>query len=153
MAIPLIYLNLATAEKLDEVYKTSMLLGFVFQVRDDFLDVYGDPLITGKIGTNIQKTNAPGFQSIFWNIEHCNDEQKKEFERCYGSANEDDVLNVKELFRDLNPFKAFQDLDKEMATKIEAAFEGTADAASKEVLIAFLSKYNRDPRRSLAQPA
>ncbi|KAJ6111501.1 hypothetical protein N7523_007562 [Penicillium sp. IBT 18751x] len=146
MVIPLVYLNLATAKKLDEVYRAAMLLGFVFQARDDFLDVYGDSSITGKIGTDIQE-NKCSWLSVYA-MEHCNNDQKKEFQNCYGSSNEGDVTKVKELFRELNLPEAFYDWDKEMSTKIETMVEEMADPALKEVLIAFLSKYNKDPRRS-----
>ncbi|KAJ5896864.1 uncharacterized protein N7473_006263 [Penicillium subrubescens] len=151
MAIPLVYLGLATAEKLDKVYKTSMLLGHVFQARDDFLHVYGDPLVTGKVGTDIQE-NKCSWLSV-WTLENCNDEQRKVFQRCYGSTNEDDVLKVKELFHDLNVSKAFLDWDKDMWTKIEAAVEELKDPALKELHTTLLSKYNRDPRRSVAPSA
>ncbi|CEJ60768.1 hypothetical protein PMG11_09330 [Penicillium brasilianum] len=147
MAIPLVYFDLATPEKLSELYETSMLLGHVFQARDDFLDVYGDSLVTGKIGTDIQE-NKCSWLSVSA-LEHCNEKQKKELLNCYGSKNEDDVAKVKGLFHDLKLSKTFNDWNQEMLKKIDITVEGITDAASKEVVVAFLSKYNRDPRRGL----
>lgn len=147
MAIPLVYLNIATSKKLSELYKISMLLGHVFQARDDFLDVYGDSLVTGKIGTDIQE-NKCSWLSVCA-LEHCNEEQKKELLNRYGSKNEEDIAEVKEIFRDLKLSKTFHDWNQEMLGKIEMTVEGITDAALKEVVVAFLSKYNRDPRRSV----
>lgn len=149
LAIPLIYLRLATPKKLDEVYKASMLLGLVFQARDDFLDVYGDVLVTGKIGTDIQENKCSWLSANA--SKYCNDEQKSVLQNCYGSWNEGDVLRVKELFQDLNLIKKFYDWDEKMSKKIDEMVEKMTDPALKEVLIVFLSKYFRDPRRSLPQ--
>jgi farnesyl diphosphate synthase len=151
MAIPPVFLGLATAEKQDKVYKTYMLLGHVFQARDNFLDVNADPLVTGKVGTDIQENKCSWL--LVWTLENCSDEQKKEFQRCYGSTNKDDVSRVKELFRDLNVSQNFLDWDKEMWTKIEVAVEELTDPALKELHTALLSKYNRDPRRRVAPSA
>ncbi|KAJ5545176.1 hypothetical protein N7461_007480 [Penicillium sp. DV-2018c] len=148
IAIPLVYLNLATPQKLEEVYRISMLLGLVFQARDDFLDVYGDSSITGKIGTDIQE-NKCSWLSVYA-MEHCDDYQRKDFQNCYGSSNEDDISKVKKLFRDIGVSEAFYAWNEEMLDKIDATVKGMTDHALQEVFTAFLSKYNMDPRRSLA---
>jgi hypothetical protein len=86
-------------------------------------------------------------------LEHCNEKQKEEFKRCYGPVNEEDVLRVKELFHDLNVSQAFLDWDEEMSKRTEAAIEVLTDPALKELHTSLLSKYNRDPRRSVAPSA
>ncbi|KAJ5246468.1 hypothetical protein N7468_001451 [Penicillium chermesinum] len=147
IAIPLVYLKLTTAKMLDDVHRASTLLGLVFQARDDFLDVYGDPSVTGKIGTDIQE-NKCSWLSVYA-LENCNNDQKEVFRKCYGSSNDGDISKVMKLFRDLNVSEAFHDWNKAMSAKIDAMVEEMTDVALKEVLIAFLSKYNRDPRRTL----
>jgi farnesyl diphosphate synthase len=46
ISLPVIYLQLATPKNLKEVYKVALSLSQYYQVRNDHLDVYGDPAIT-----------------------------------------------------------------------------------------------------------
>ncbi|KAE8404361.1 terpenoid synthase [Aspergillus pseudonomiae] len=108
VAIPLVYLRIATSAKLKQVYEVSMLLGLVFQARDDFLDVYGDEKVTGKIGTDIQEHKCSWLSVMA--LQHCNDEEKSVLRNCYGSTNRDNVAKVKDIFQELNLAKIFYDL-------------------------------------------
>jgi farnesyl diphosphate synthase len=63
--------------------KTILLeIGNFFQVQDDFIDCFGDPSITGKIGTDIQDGKCSWLAVVAW--QRCNNEQKQIMRECYG---------------------------------------------------------------------
>lgn len=43
------------ADRIASVTKVGLELGHYYQVQDDFLDVYGNPKVTGKMGTDIEQ--------------------------------------------------------------------------------------------------
>lgn len=147
LTIPLFYLGLANTERLKEIYDISMTMGLVFQARDDFLDVYGDAKITGKVGTDIQENKCSWL--AVQAMTHCDAKQKEALRVSYGKQDVACVSKVKALFDEIDIPKRFREWDAEMVAKVGAMVEGTTDAVVKESVLALLSKYFKDPRRHL----
>lgn len=63
--------------------KTILLeMGHFFQVQDDFLDCFGNPEVTGKIGTDIQDNKCSWLAVVC--MQRANEEQKQIMLDCYG---------------------------------------------------------------------
>lgn len=63
--------------------KTILLeMGHFFQVQDDFLDCFGNPEVTGKIGTDIQDNKCSWLAVVA--MQRANAEQRQIMIDCYG---------------------------------------------------------------------
>uniref|UniRef100_A0ABM5F4Q8 Farnesyl pyrophosphate synthase n=1 Tax=Pogona vitticeps TaxID=103695 RepID=A0ABM5F4Q8_9SAUR len=71
-------------------------MGEFFQIQDDFLDCFGDPSVTGKIGTDIEDNKCS------WLVVQClkraSPEQRQILEENYGQKDPEKVARVKQLY-------------------------------------------------------
>ncbi|MGM9865447.1 MAG: polyprenyl synthetase family protein [Muribaculaceae bacterium] len=97
------------SEKLmDDLYEYGESLGIAFQLQDDYLDTFGDPLVFGKeTGGDILNEK----KTWLW-ISACNEDESGDMQEAIaGKYNEDDkVKNVREVYRRLELDKRIVDL-------------------------------------------
>ena len=89
-----------TEEDHELVEEIFIRIGILMQSQDDYLDIYGDPAITGKIGTDIVEGKCCWL--IVKALELCNDKQKEVLIQNYGKKDENCVNAVKAVYNDLN---------------------------------------------------
>ncbi|XP_032684375.1 farnesyl pyrophosphate synthase [Odontomachus brunneus] len=80
--------------------KTILLeMGHFFQVQDDYLDCYGNPEVSGKVGYDIEEGKCTWLAVVA--LQRVTPEQRKILEECYGSPDPEKVRRVKQLYNDL----------------------------------------------------
>lgn len=127
--------------ELFEGAKTILLeIGHYFQVTDDFLDCFGDPAVTGKVGTDIQDGKCSWI--VVKALEKASDEQKNILALHYGSQTEEDVKVVKDLYDQLGLVEIYKTYESEFYTDIMEHIEEVCagKAVPKEVFTTFLNK-------------
>lgn len=82
-----------------KLFEFLLLFGKFFQAQDDYLDLYGDPSVTGKLGSDIQDGKVTWFACMF--MKKANDEQKSKFLENYGHKDSDPKVVLK-LFEDIH---------------------------------------------------
>lgn len=74
--------------------KTILLeVGNFFQAQDDFIDCFGDPAVTGKIGTDIQDGKCSWLAVVA--MQRASAEQKLIMKECYGQKGERSSVRFK----------------------------------------------------------
>ncbi|XP_025013789.1 farnesyl pyrophosphate synthase isoform X2 [Ricinus communis] len=83
-----------------EVKKILIEITIYFSVQDDYQDCFGDPKITGKVGTDIEDCKCSWF--IVKALELADENQKKVLYENYGKADPACVAKVKEIYEVLD---------------------------------------------------
>jgi farnesyl diphosphate synthase len=76
-------------------------LGHFFQVQDDYLDVYGDPAVTGKVGTDLIDGKVTWLSCTAMKL--ANEQQRDELARCLGA----DDARAREIYGELDVLGAY----------------------------------------------
>lgn len=95
----------------DNLYKFGEQIGLAFQLQDDYLDVYGDPMVFGKeIGGDI--TSNKKTYMLINAFNYANAEQRKELERWVGAKvfdRKEKVEAVTNIYNEIGIDKMAQD--------------------------------------------
>lgn len=99
-----------------------LAIGHYFQATDDWLDCYGDPAETGKVGTDIQDGKCSWLVAAA--LEAADPGQRRTLEAHYGSQEEEDVARVRQVYEELGVREAFTRYEEEFHSSIMARIEG-----------------------------
>ncbi|XP_013105094.2 farnesyl pyrophosphate synthase-like [Stomoxys calcitrans] len=109
--------DVTNPEAFRQVKIISMEMGRYFQVQDDYLDCFGDPKITGKIGTDIEENKCSWLAVECMN--RANNEQKLTMLECYGKYDPKMIQRVKNLYKSLELPKLYTNYEEIIHTKIK----------------------------------
>ncbi|OHT04528.1 Farnesyl pyrophosphate synthase [Tritrichomonas foetus] len=104
--------------KSDEFLNYLKRVGFYFQAQDDWLDVYGDVSVTGKIGTDISDGKVTWLACTA--LDHANEEQRNEILGNIGKSEKESQEKVKLLYDQIGIQKLYSEfVEKENSYFVE----------------------------------
>ncbi|XP_042702224.1 farnesyl pyrophosphate synthase isoform X2 [Chrysemys picta bellii] len=113
-------------------------MGEFFQIQDDFLDCFGDPNLTGKLGTDIQDNKCS------WLVVEClhrvSPEQRQLLEENYGQKEPEKVAKVKELYETVGMRAAYQECEEISYRRLEELVEKHANRLPKAIFLGLAQK-------------
>ena len=117
-------------------------MGHLFQVQDDFLDCYGDPQKTGKIGTDIQDGKCSWL--IVSALQHANSKQKEILASNYGLKDLEAVEKVKAVYQELEIAQMYHSFEEDSYSDLQDKIS-KIEALNPQVFHNFLSRiYKRE---------
>ncbi|KAG8429228.1 hypothetical protein GDO86_018014 [Hymenochirus boettgeri] len=119
--------------------KTILLeMGEFFQIQDDYLDCYGDPSVTGKIGTDIQD-NKCGWL-VVEALKRVSPEQRKVLEENYGQNDPEKVQGVKQLYEELDLASVYRQNEEESYQRLQLLISQHSHNLSREIFLGLAGK-------------
>ncbi|XP_059619924.1 farnesyl pyrophosphate synthase [Phlebotomus argentipes] len=122
--------------------KTILLeMGYFFQIQDDFLDCFGDPEVTGKIGTDIQDSKCTWLAVVC--LQRAKPEQKAIMQECYGKPDEESIRRVKQLYEELSLPNTYAIYEEDSYNMIKTHIQQTSRGIPVEVFLKIMDKLYR----------
>lgn len=100
-------------------------MGHYFQAQDDFLDAFGDPEVTGKVGTDIEENTCTWL--IIEALKVASDADKAVLLENYGKKDAGKAAVVKDLYRTLKVPEAFAAYEQSSHDTITAMINEVKD--------------------------
>ncbi|KAG7209639.1 hypothetical protein KM043_011286 [Ampulex compressa] len=122
--------------------KTILLeMGHFFQVQDDYLDCYGNPDITGKVGTDIAEGKCSWLVVVA--LQRVTQKQRQILEECYGKDDPEKINCVKQLYNDLGLPNTYTIYEEETYNLLNTHIQQISRGLPHELFIKLLEKIYR----------
>ncbi|XP_066465005.1 farnesyl pyrophosphate synthase-like isoform X1 [Eleutherodactylus coqui] len=115
-----------------------MEMGEFFQIQDDYLDCYGDPSVTGKIGTDIQDNKCSWL--VVEALKRVNPEQRQILQENYGQDDAEKVQRVKQLYDTLELPAVYSRYEEKSYQRLQTLTSQLANGLSKEIFLGLARK-------------
>lgn len=118
-------------------------MGHYFQAQDDFLDAFGDPEVTGKVGTDIEEKTCTWLIVQALKVASVNDIAL--LRENYGKKSKENSDKVKELYVQLGLKEKFAKFEQESYERMRAMIDEVTDmpVGAFEFLLAKIYKRNK----------
>ncbi|PVV03968.1 hypothetical protein BB560_001543 [Smittium megazygosporum] len=114
-------------------------MGIYFQVQDDYLDLFGDVALTGKVGTDIEDNKCSWL--VIKALEICSPEQKLILSENYGCKSPSNVEKVKQIYNELNIESVFKQYSAKTEQNLRKKIDEVDSAVvNSKVFTEFLDK-------------
>ncbi|KAM6217565.1 farnesyl pyrophosphate synthase [Rhynchocyon petersi] len=101
--------------------KILLEMGEFFQIQDDYLDLFGDPSVTGKIGTDIQDNKCSWL--VIQCLQRASPEQRQILQDNYGQKDTEKVALVKALYEELELPAVFKQYEEDSFSHLMGLIE------------------------------
>lgn len=120
-----------------------LAMGEFFQIQDDYLDCYGDPAVTGKVGTDIEEKKCSWL--VVQALQRVSTDQMQILKDNYGVKCQTSSEKVKQLYQELNLKNVYQEYEEESYKSILELISQKSENLPKEMFLEFVKKiYKRD---------
>ncbi|XP_049638249.1 farnesyl pyrophosphate synthase-like [Suncus etruscus] len=118
--------------------KILLEMGEFFQIQDDYLDFFGDPSVTGKIGTDIEDNKCS------WLVVQCmqraSPEQLQILQENYGQKDPKKVAKVKALYEEMDLRSVFTRYEEDSYNRLVSLVEKDAKPLPPSIFLGLAQK-------------
>ncbi|KAK2188089.1 hypothetical protein NP493_144g03004 [Ridgeia piscesae] len=118
-------------------------MGEFFQIQDDYIDCFGDPTLTGKVGTDIED-NKCGWL-IVQALTRVSAEQRQVLEENYAKKDAECVAKVKAVYKELKLQRVYADYEENSYNELIQLIDQLDVSLPRKMFTAYADKiYKRD---------
>nr|UJH41142.1 farnesyl diphosphate synthase [Pardosa pseudoannulata] len=128
-------------EDFDITRNICLKLGLLFQIQDDYIDVFGDPSVTGKVGSDIIEGKCNWFAASLF--EEAPESVKATMIENYGVNNDDSISKVMKLFKDLHLEDKYYECEKTLMNELTNMIDSLSGKPLQELFYALLKKLHK----------